>query len=217
MGKTFEGNEKMKVVCISDTHGHHRKVDVPDGNILIYAGDLMGPISNEEGQLLDFNKWLATLPHEHKVFVPGNHDIIFEKNGGLARSILSEAIYLEDNGAVIEGLRFWGSPVTPKFGVGWAFNRYRGIDISRHWGFIPNNTDVLVTHGPPHGILDKVYREGSQGCKDLARVVENLNLKLHVFGHIHEAYGIQQQQNTTFVNASVLNHRYELVNQPTLL
>lgn len=108
------------------------------------------------------------------------------------------------------------SPITPYF-FNWAFNRHRGAAIKPHWDLIPDDTDVLITHGSIFRILDTTESGQHVGCKDLMQKVTELNLKVHCCGHIHEAYGSMQRLNTTFVNASVLDINYKLVNAPIVL
>lgn len=131
------------------------------------TGDCLGAgtLQNVE----DFNDWLGTLPHSHKIVVAGNHDWIFQKALGLARATLTNAIYLEDGGVEIDGLWFWGNPWTPTF-MNWAFMLDRGKPLHDHWQLIPENTDVLITHDPPHCIADEVELGLSTvnvGCSDL--------------------------------------------------
>ena len=200
----------LRVVCISDTHESHRKIRVPDGDLLLFAGDMS--FLGEAIAIREFNAWLGTLHHPNKVVIAGNHDWMFERDATRAEAMITNATYLNDSGCVIEGLKIWGSPIQPEF-CDWAFNRRRGTQIDRHWRMIPDNTDILITHGPPYGILD-TSREGSQhlGCEDLLRAVERVKPKLHVFGHIHGGAGIYKQDcsgGPIFVNAAVLNEAYK--------
>ncbi|NJL12153.1 MAG: metallophosphoesterase [Microscillaceae bacterium] len=201
----------MRIICLSDTHGQHRQVLVPPGDMLIHAGDFTR--RGQAGEIADFNDWLGTLPHPHKVVVAGNHDWLFEQDPHQARALLTHAHYLEEEALVIGGLRLWGSPITPWF-FDWAFNRFRGDDIRRHWEMIPSDTDILITHGPPFGQLDLTRHGQAVGCEALARELERIQPRLHVFGHIHEGYGSVQAGPTCFVNASVLDVQYVLVNAP---
>lgn len=145
----------MKIVCISDTHGRHREFNLPDGDLLIHAGDFIA--ASELGR--DFLEWFSNHPHKHKVFIAGNHDRITEKKPdeflNYIREHFPDIHYLCDSGCIIDGLKIWGSPITPWF-LDWAWNRNRGEEIRKHWDMIPSNTDILVTHGPRHGILDEV-------------------------------------------------------------
>lgn len=180
----------MRLVCISDTHSLHRRIpDIPDGDVLIHAGDCLGAGTLENVE--DLNDWLGTLPHRHKIVIAGNHDWVFQEAPALARDALTNAIYLEDSGVEIDGIRFWGSPWTPTF-LDWAFMLDRGQALHDRWMQIPDDTDVLITHGPPKGIGDEAlmgFRCQNVGCVDLLHRIEQMRLKAHIFGHIHEGYG----------------------------
>lgn len=198
----------MKIVCISDTHSFHRKLEVPDGDVLVFAGDMT--FAGEAEVVEDFNTWLGELPHKHKVVIAGNHDFFMERR----KLLLTNCTYLEDSGCEVDGLKFWGSPFSPLFGR-WAFMLPRGKSILDKWLTIPHDTDVLITHGPPKGLCDKAHPDGeSLGCDDLATVVDAQPPKLHVFGHIHGGYGERKYKETHFVNAAVLNEAYRLTNLP---
>jgi Icc-related predicted phosphoesterase len=201
----------MKIVCISDTHTLHKNMKIPDGDLLIHAGDVSSRGKLEE--IIQFNDWLGTLPHRHKVMIAGNHDFYFESNPPHTKSLITNAIYLNDSGIEIEGIKIWGSPVQPWF-YDWAFNRQRGEDIRKHWELIPTDTDILITHGPPYGILDETARGELVGCADLLEVIQQrVKPRLHVFGHIHEGYGKTAIGETLFVNPSMVNLQYRPVNQ----
>ncbi len=201
----------MKIVCISDTHTLHKNMKIPDGDLLIHAGDVSSRGKLDE--IIQFNDWLGTLPHRHKVVIAGNHDFYFESNPSHAKSLITNAIYLNDNGVEIKGIKIWGSPIQPWF-YDWAFNRQRGEDIRKHWELIPTDTDILITHGPPYGILDETTRGELVGCEDLLEVIQQrVKPRLHVFGHIHESYGKTEIDETTFVNAAMVNLQYRPVNQ----
>jgi Icc-related predicted phosphoesterase len=204
----------MKIVCISDTHSLHRQFQIPEGDILLHAGDV-----SKRGRLpeiVEFNDWLGTLPHPHKIIIAGNHDFLFEQEPLVAKSLISNAIYLEDSGVEIAGLKIWGSPMSPWF-FDWAFNRERGEEIRRHWQMIPSDTQILITHGPPFGILDLTIHSQQVGCEDLLATVEGLQPQIHLFGHIHEAYGKHTIGNTQYINASLLDVNYKPVNQPIVI
>ncbi len=190
----------LTLVCLSDTHGRHREVPVPRGDVLLYAGDLSNHGFPDD--ISEFNAWLGTLPHPHKFVICGNHDFTFERDPADARRRMTNATYLQDSGAEVAGLKVWGSPWQPRF-FDWAFNLDRGPDIAAKWELIPDDTDILITHGPPAGILDQPRRGGPVGCVDLLYRVEELKPKLHLFGHIHEAAGVRETEHTLFVNASV--------------
>ncbi len=204
----------MKTIAIADTHGLHRRVTIPEGDVLIVAGDIcpQGKLADIE----DFNKWLIDQPCRYKIVIAGNHDRPFEFENKIAQETLIQGapdiIYLQDSFVEIEGITFYGSPWTPNF-FDWYFMAERGAEIRKKWAMIPENVDVLITHGPPATILDNV-RGVPEGCSDLLERVLEVNPEYNVFGHIHEGYGITRRGNTTFINASVCDGRYRPVNQP---
>ncbi len=203
----------MKIVAISDTHGMHGNITIPDGDLLIHAGDFCshGTMQNLE----EFCLWLKVLPHKHKIVVAGNHDRIAQENFAFTNDVIdsSGAIYLEDDLAVINGIKIYGSPWTPRF-MDWYFMANRGADIAKKWAKISSDTDMLVTHGPPYGIMDKVNHL-SQGCEDLLNRIKELDLLVHIFGHIHEGYGCRQMPfSPIMVNASICNDNYKPINEP---
>lgn len=207
----------MRLVCISDTHSMHRQVEVPDGDILIHAGDCLGVGTLEE--LEDLDNWFSEQPHRHKILIAGNHDWCLQDEPADAEALIRNATYLRDSGVEIEGLKFWGSPWTPVF-FDWAFNLARGPAIAERWAKIPADTDVLITHGPPAGILDQVITANdsqSVGCDDLANELKRLSVKMHVFGHIHESYGQRRLDDCLFVNASTCNGSFRPLNPPVVV
>jgi Icc-related predicted phosphoesterase len=211
----------MKITFISDTHWLVKNdVERDDmtsmlegGPILVHAGDVSGRGTYfEVEQFLD---WFSELPYAHKILIAGNHDFLFEADPEEAAKLLAKypgITYLNDSGVTIEGIKFWGSPITPWF-HNWAFNR-TGPEIRKHWDMIPDGIDVLITHGPPNGILDLTqHTQLHVGCPYLLEKVKRIKPKVHVFGHIHEARGVHEEGGTTFVNASVVDLRYELYYQ----
>jgi Icc-related predicted phosphoesterase len=203
--------EKMKLVLISDTHEKHRKLVVPDGDVLVHAGDLT--YRGDFLAVLEATQWLRSLPHKHKIVIAGNHDFLFETDPDKAHELLDGLIYLENSSVVIEKFKFWGSPITPWF-FDWAFNCDRK-EIHKYWDKIPNDTDVLITHGPPLTILDKAKPNGEGlGCYDLLNRVDVVRPKVHVFGHIHGGYGHREFSGIKFFNASVVDEAYNLKNKP---
>lgn len=203
----------LKFVAISDTHGRHRNLVLPKGDVIIHGGDIT--YKGEEAEVADFLNWFAKLPYKYKVFTAGNHDFFFEKaKPDYIRSLIPEGVtYLNDSGIQIEGCTIWGSAITPWF-FNWAFNRRRGHDINKHWKLIPPDTQILITHGPAFGILDAVDNGKHVGCVDLLKTVKVIKPKVHITGHIHEAYGRVKMGETLFINASVLNEAYQLVYPP---
>jgi len=203
----------MKIVVISDTHGQHAKLKLPKGEVLVHAGDLT--LTGNKTDTLRFLNWFGKQDFQHKIFVAGNHDFFFEKESTaqIEKIIPPGITYLKDSGTTVNGLSVWGSPVTPWF-QNWAFNRHPGDDIKRHWNLIPSGTDILITHGPVYGTLDQNAEGQHIGCKDLLQKVKEIKPSVHLFGHIHESYGIAVKYRVKFMNASVLNERYQLVNKP---
>ncbi|MDW8289036.1 MAG: metallophosphatase domain-containing protein, partial [Flammeovirgaceae bacterium] len=185
------------------------------GDILLHAGDVSKQGKKEE--ILDFLDWFAKQLFEYKIFIAGNHDFFFEKTTKeeLNELLPNEVIYLQEEGVEIDGIKFWGSPITPFFN-NWAFNR-KANEIKAHWDKIPTDTDVLITHGPAKDMLDRTFFFKSVGCPELKKAVERIRPKLHLFGHIHEAYGQKEHNGTRFVNASLTNILYKLCNQPVTI
>lgn len=207
----------MRIVCISDTHSMHRQIHVPDGDLLIHAGDSLGVGSLEE--LKELDQWFSELPHANKILIAGNHDWCFQDEPAEARELVRHAHYLQDGPLKLGGLKFWGSPWTPVF-FKWAFNLERGDTIAERWARIPEDTDVLITHGPPAGILDRIESPSGilhPGCEALAERIARLSLKLHIFGHIHEGHGEEQIGDCRCVNASICNESFKPLNLPIVI
>ena len=205
----------MRITFISDTHNQHTALHLPPADMLVHAGDFSGRGTLPE--VNTFMKWLDAQPHKHKVIIAGNHDFLAERDKTLFQSILPAGVtYLDDSGATIEGINIWGSPIQPWF-HDWAFNRQRGPDIARHWELIPDDTDLLITHGPPLGILDTLANGTPIGCEDLLHHVHRVKPRIHVFGHIHEAAGQAHIDGTHYINASVLDLRYRYRNAPVTI
>jgi Icc-related predicted phosphoesterase len=202
---------EISIVIISDTHGFHQSVDIPEGDILIHAGDLTHHGEIEE--VVKLNDFLGTLPHPKKIIIAGNHDFCFERDSEACRASLTNAIYLQDQAVVVEGIRFYGSPWQPWF-YDWAFNLQRGPEIRTKWDLIPEDTDVLITHAPPFRHGDRTMMGERVGCQDLLEVVKQVKPKVHIFGHIHEGYGLTRNENTLFINASICDETYQPRNDP---
>lgn len=203
----------MKLCLISDTHDQHDKVVLPEADILIHAGDLT--LAGEPAACRSALQWLNAQPHKHVVVIAGNHDFAFESpHKGLLLEGL-RIVYLENSGVELEGLKIWGSPVQPWF-HDWAFNVQRGAAIRQYWDEIPAGLDVLITHGPPYGVLDQARPDRSDhlGCEELDIAVKCRPPILHVFGHIHGSFGEHIGVDTVFVNASQVNEAYQIVNTP---
>ena len=199
----------MKFVCMADTHELHDHFKVPDGDVYINAGDFTN--LGTEDAIISFNEHLSSLPHKYKIIIAGNHDFLFERHPKRAESLLTNCIYLKDSAIVIKNIKIYGSPYTPWF-HDWAFNLHRGKPLKEKWDLIPSNTDILITHGPPLGHGDLVSNS-REGCEDLLNRIKQINLKYHIFGHIHEGYGITREGQTILINASSIDELYEPINQ----
>lgn len=244
----------MRLVVLSDTHNHHRNEkfpEIPKGDILIHSGDATRKGTLES--LKDFFDWFSSLPHPYKIFVAGNHDIGLDPEfidnrriGSMSEEGLSQKaketsleaeklipdniIYLKDSFVEIEDpgmfrkLKIYGSPYTPRF-CNWAFLCNRGEAIAEKWALIPDDIDILVTHGPAYGhgdvappwILSQYPR--IVGCMELLKRIIQIKPKVHVFGHIHSGHGIYQSDEmpTTFMNAAICTEEYAPTNKPLTL
>lgn len=211
----------MKIIAISDTHNKHNEIpseylENTDNSIdmIIHAGDMSG--RGNKNEIIPFLDWYNKLNFKYKILIAGNHDFFFEGrvNQKEVEQILKDRpniIYLNDSGVEIDGFKIWGSPVQPWF-YNWAFNR-KGAEIKPHWDIIPLDTNILITHGPIKGFLDVTMRGDVTGCPYLLDKVSELKeLKLHVCGHIHEAYGsVVSPNGQVLINASVLDHNLSLI------
>lgn len=201
----------MRIVCISDTHNRTLLESVPDGDVLIHAGDatVMGKLD----EINNFAEWFLSFPHKHKIFVAGNHDWLYFNNMPLAKTFVPN---LHDEQIEIEGLKIYGSSWQPEF-HNWAFGLPRGRALKGVWSKIPDDTDILVTHSPPKNILDSNYRGEAVGCEELFKRVMEIRPKLHVFGHIHENFGQIEMNGTIFVNASICDRAYKAKRKPIVI
>jgi predicted phosphohydrolase len=203
----------MKIVTISDTHSQHLRIPLPAGDIIIHAGDCTP--RGEAGDIEEFLRWFGDLDYDEKILIAGNHDWDFERNPHNYQDLFKSygVTYLNDSGCSYKGLNIWGSPIQPAF-CNWAFNRARTQgQIGKHWDLIPENTDILITHGPPFGIGDLTYYGDRTGCDMLLKRIELVKPKLHVYGHIHEDRGVRVEMiegvPVTFCNASSLDRHYK--------
>jgi Icc-related predicted phosphoesterase len=179
----------MRVCLISDTHGKHGVLRVPECELLVHCGDFSRGGRTRQ-QLDDTLAWMARQAVAHRILVAGNHDFFCEREPAAARAACAAAgvRYVCDEALEIAGVRIWGSPVTPAF-HSLAFNRERGAEIRATWDLIPSDLDLLITHGPPRGLGDRVFFGAHVGCEDLLTAVRRARPLIHAYGHIHEARG----------------------------
>ena len=213
-----------RITLISDTHTRHGliepKLDLPGGDFLLHAGDIMNSGYNKN-DIKDFCHWFNLLEqYDSKIFIAGNHDRIFEDSPDAAKQIYYSykwIDYLQDEWIEVDGIKIYGTPWQPEF-YNWAFNLPKGgPGLMSKWEAIPEDTDILITHGPPQEILDASgppYNEPLLGCALLRERVDVIKPKIHVFGHIHGSYGYRFVNGTHFFNASILNEDYNYTNKP---
>lgn len=203
----------MKIIGISDTHNLHNQIEVPECDILIHAGDATG--RGHMNELMPFLNWFSKQPAKYKVMVPGNHDWGFEKQPDFYKLQCSERgiSLLMDEMVELDGIKIWGSPIQPFF-CDWAFNRWPGDDIQKHWDLIPPGMDILVTHGPPKGFLDENMLGQQCGCDQLLYKILEVRPKVHIFGHIHDNNGLKTFDNIKFYNVAICDEMYRAAYKP---
>ena len=209
----------MKIVAISDTHYKHLEVRVPDGDVLVVAGDFM-----HRGDIEDippFREWLIAMPHDKIIVIAGNHDWAFENDPSRSKHLLCSSFsrrvtYLQDEAYTYEGVKFYGTPWQPDF-FNWAFNLPRGEELKAKWDLIPDDTNVLITHGPPAGIMDSNMHDPRFGCEELLKRVMEIKPDVHIFGHAHAAHGYVARDGIKFYNVAVCDEAYNPVHFPTVI
>jgi Icc-related predicted phosphoesterase len=242
---------KFRITGISDTHNKHNQLEgkLPGGDILIHSGDITS--LGRKDEVKRFIKWFSKQEYKYKVFIAGNHDMTFDSEKllrdklahfegrdrtdydtecaegkpewltDILNNLDSNVFYLENSSIDIEGIKIWGSPITPSFGYGWAFNKDRGHDINEVWNTIPMDTDIVITHGPIYGYCDRTSNTNTNvGCADLYHRLHEVKPHLHFSGHIHEAYGYKtipykdEWGDIYTFNGCSCNLRYEVYNEP---
>ena len=215
----------MKIHCISDTHTRHQEIELSGGDVLIHSGDILS--KPDPSQLTEFLVWFSEQNYTTKIFIAGNHDHLFEQRPDLIKKLLRmfpSLIYLQDSDVTIDGIKFYGAPWIPTNRPGKAFSYLRtAYDIAKsHWSKIPNDTDVLITHGPAYKKLDKIMKpirkdqtQLNLGCPQLAERIKAINPQLHICGHIHSSQGILDisEPTTTYINAASLGEDYQYSNK----
>ncbi|GLH00195.1 hypothetical protein R5R35_000044 [Gryllus longicercus] len=253
--KSPVADDKIRIVCMSDTHSRTSQLpfDIPHGDIFIHAGDFTKVGLKTE--VKDFNDWLGGLPHKHKIVIAGNHELSFDDSltsqlspGAIdksthtgyslvdhiptlglpkenitealktanIKSCLTNCIYLQDTEVILYGIKFYGSPWQPEY-CKWAFGLPRGNELLKKWNQIPDDTDILITHTPPIGHGDLCCTGVRAGCVELLSTVQQrVRPKYHVFGHIHEGYGVSSDGQIIYINASTCNINYLPRNPPVV-
>ena len=214
----------MRICAVSDTHTYHHRTNVPNGDVFVCCGDIT--FKGELHVIEDFCAWMKNLPHKHKVCIFGNHERGCERGHKREPAIKmvkdAGAHYLEDSGIEIEGYKFWGSPITKWF-HSWEWNRYPGKDIQKHWNMIPDDTQILLTHGQPYGILDLAPTGFDEfenvGDHDLLDRISKLpKLIAHIGGHLHTPGGHQiTVNNVIYANAAICTEQHEPTNLPIVI
>jgi 3',5'-cyclic AMP phosphodiesterase CpdA len=241
----------MRITHISDTHNKHNQLNgkLPGGQLLIHSGDISS--LGREYEVESFIKWFGKQDYTHKVFVAGNHDMSFDREillrdklahfegrdrndyntscsegkpqwlEKMLNNLPDNVYYLENSSIKLEGINIWGSPISPTFGYGWAFNKDRGNEINEVWNNIPNDTDIVITHSPIYGYNDRASNTNQNvGCADLYHRLHEVKPHLHFAGHIHEAYGwgtipYKDEWGDIYTfNGCSCNLRYEVFNEP---
>jgi len=209
----------MRIWVISDTHTYHEDLDIPPGiDMVIHAGDAANTKEHafNDAEMRDFVYWFASIPCKYKIFSGGNHDTSIEK-GLWKKEDFEEygTTFLKDETIEIEGIKIFGSPYSPTFGYGWAFNTARH-KIDKHWQLIQQNTDIVITHSPAKGMLDLTRSGDKAGCGTLLYRLGQIKPKYHICGHIHEEGGRMltdlNYPETTFINAAVIDLGHTVVN-----
>lgn len=173
-----------RIFAFSDTHGMYRRLSIPaDVDILICAGDACEGF--DPADLQDFFAWYTSIPAKLRIFVPGNHDRIFDQEPARAQNLVPDGvIYLEKEGLEFDGIKFYSVPARP----------YLKTPVT-----IPADVDFLITHGPAYSYLDR-----DMGDRNLFLAIADARPKYHIFGHVHEE-GPQRKAvfgGTTFLNVS---------------
>jgi len=185
----------MKIVQISDTHGlHHQLTNLPSGDVLIHCGDFCHHGTEEE--TLDFLNWFIDLPYAHKIFVTGNHDVCLWDADGI-EDLPYNVHFLQDKGITIDGISFWG--------LGYNHDETQ----------IPKGTDIVITHEPPLGILDR-SNNINWGNSAIRKRIEEVAPRYHLFGHAHEASGVIKRNGTIYSNAALTDNIGNLKCHPTI-
>ena len=202
----------VKVVVISDTHELHEELGVLQGDVLIHCGDSAYGLSHSDAQVDRLDGWFGRQRFDRILVIGGNHDFEMQRRVAAGERLFRNADYLEDRAIQYHGITFYGAPWVPEL-ADWAF--YLPPDeLRRRWDLIPEDTDILITHTPPLNILDRNSRGKACGCPDLRKRLIDLAPRVHCFGHVHASGGSIELHDTKYINASLVNSRYELIRRP---
>jgi Icc-related predicted phosphoesterase len=217
----------MRITLISDTHNKHNQItnDLVGGDLLLHSGDISS--MGYDHEVKQFCEWLNNQDqYDNKVFIPGNHDWLFEEDPEKAKEFVNsykdikclnqEWVKISDKNDTEDMVKIYGFPHTPWF-HNWAFNVHRGSEeMLAVLNAIPDDVDILMSHGPAYGILDSVEGRRSEnlGCQDLLARIKAIKPKIHLCGHIHTGYGYYFDGDTHFFNAAVLNEQYAYAQRP---
>lgn len=195
----------IKILHISDTHGcHHHISALPEADIIVHSGDFT--MNGTEREVINFLNWFCDLPYAHKIFVSGNHDDIL--HGASIEGLDSNVHYLCNSGIRIQGIKFYGVPM-------FMYDCITGLQ-TQYYAVIPDDTDVLITHTPPLGILD--FDDGiNYGLQELRSKIESLNIKAHLFGHIHVRHGMKTIGEVVYSNGAIMGPKYDKLNTPQII
>jgi predicted phosphodiesterase len=205
----------MKIVIISDTHEKHEELGALRGDVLVHCGDSGYGLGTSAGSVDRLDDWFGRQAFELILCIGGNHDFELQEAVGVRYPVFRNAVYLQDESLRYKGLSFYGAPWVPEL-ANWAYY-LAPSEMREKWELIPKGTDVLITHSPPLGILDRNRRGKSCGCPDLLRRVVEVSPRIHCFGHVHASAGVLQLKGTTFLNASMVNSQYQIVGRPSEL
>ena len=221
--KLLKRQGELRAVCVSDTH-KRIKFKLPKSHFAICAGDVCA--TGKESDFKEFVNWFAKQDAVHKIYVPGNHDLFCEQKPDRAIIMCDDngIHYLHNSGITLDGVSFWGTATQPFF-CNWSFNVIDVRDRAKDFALIPENTEVLITHCPPYGILDNTppsswnnfSTNDHVGCRALLSAVSRVKPRFHFFGHIHCNYGQFRREGTLFINASICNEQYKQVNTPVVI
>ena len=195
----------MKILHLSDTHGcHHRLQNLPEADVVVHSGDFC--MVGSEQEAIDFVNWFCDLPYRHKIFICGNHDGCLY--GADIDGLDDNVHYLCNSGIEIDGLKFYGVPM------------FMGDCVSdrqsRNYAKIPSDSDILITHSPAYGIFD--FDDNiNYGSEEILDRLTALNLKAHLFGHIHAQHGIKEQNGVIYSNGAIINADYTILSTPNII